>query len=64
MSSAQKTCPVTARIRSSSLIASPGVQASGMARRLLETRTNPDSVSGQVAQPPSRFVRNQRWAAP
>ncbi len=39
-------------------MASPGVHAFGMARRLLETLTKPDSVTGQVAQPRFRFARN------
>ena len=50
-------------MRRNRVIASTGVQALGMARRLLDTLTNPDSVSGQVAQPPSRFAPNQACAS-
>ncbi len=43
-------------------MASAGVDAPGMARRLLDTLTKPDSVSGQVAHPSHRHARNHRCA--
>ena len=40
----------------------PPLRVARMTRTLLDTRTSPDSVTGQVAQPSARLAANQRRA--
>jgi len=63
ISSDQNTWPGRVVMRPSISLASRGARASGIARLFEETRTNPDWVTGQVANPDHPTTSNQAIAA-